>query len=151
KRYGRPLIVAETGHFGAGRVKWLDDVAAEVACARARGVPIHGLSLYPLVNRYDWDDANHWHDSGLWDVVRAQRRFGDRPDGSRLLNLECGDRLQSWQALLPRKQSTESNMPHLIVFSHLRWDFVRQRPQHLMSRLARRYPVLFVEEPVRSD
>jgi glycosyltransferase involved in cell wall biosynthesis len=40
-------------------------------------------------------------------------------------------------------------MPHLIVFSHLRWNFVYQRPQHLMSRLARHYPVLFVEEPVR--
>jgi len=39
-------------------------------------------------------------------------------------------------------------MPHLIVFSHLRWNFVYQRPQHLVSRLARHYPVLFVEEPV---
>jgi len=151
KRYGRPLIVAETGHFGAGRAQWLDDVAAQVARALDRGVPVHGLSLYPLVNRSDWDDENHWHDSGLWDVVREQRPFGDRPGGSRLLNLECAERLRSWQALLPRKQSSESNMPHLIVFSHLRWDFVRQRPQHLMSRLARRYPVLFVEEPVRSD
>ncbi|AKJ30536.1 glycosyltransferase [Caldimonas brevitalea] len=37
---------------------------------------------------------------------------------------------------------------HLLVFSHLRWDFVYQRPQHLLSRLARHYPVLFVEEPV---
>jgi glycosyltransferase involved in cell wall biosynthesis len=40
-------------------------------------------------------------------------------------------------------------MPHLIVFSHLRWNFVYQRPQHLLSRLARHYPVLFIEEPVR--
>jgi len=39
-------------------------------------------------------------------------------------------------------------MDALIVFSHLRWDFVFQRPQHLMARLARRWPVLFVEEPV---
>lgn len=41
-------------------------------------------------------------------------------------------------------------MNHLIVFSHLRWDFVYQRPQHLLSRLARRLPVdvIFVEEPV---
>lgn len=36
----------------------------------------------------------------------------------------------------------------LIVFSHLRWNFVYQRPQHLMSRLAHLYPVIFVEEPV---
>jgi UDP-galactopyranose mutase len=38
----------------------------------------------------------------------------------------------------------------LIVFSHLRWDFVYQRPQHLISRLARRHPVYFFEEPVQS-
>ncbi|RZI84473.1 MAG: glycosyltransferase family 1 protein [Rubrivivax sp.] len=42
-------------------------------------------------------------------------------------------------------------MTHLIVFSHLRWDFVYQRPQHLLSRLAQHYPVLFVEEPVRGE
>ena len=42
-------------------------------------------------------------------------------------------------------------MPHLIVFSHLRWGFVFQRPQHLMTRLARHFPVVFVEEPVRGD
>jgi len=39
-------------------------------------------------------------------------------------------------------------MTTLIVFSHLRWDFVYQRPQQLLSRLARRFPVVFIEEPV---
>lgn len=42
-------------------------------------------------------------------------------------------------------------MPHLIVFCHLRWNFVYQRPQHLLSRLAKHYRVLFVEEPIRDD
>jgi len=36
----------------------------------------------------------------------------------------------------------------LIVFCHLRWDFVYQRPQHIISRLAKEYKVLFIEEPV---
>ncbi|HVK94854.1 MAG TPA: FAD-dependent oxidoreductase [Noviherbaspirillum sp.] len=36
----------------------------------------------------------------------------------------------------------------IIVFSHLRWDFVYQRPQHLLSRLATHYPIVFVEEPM---
>jgi len=36
----------------------------------------------------------------------------------------------------------------LICFSHLRWDFVFQRPQHLMSRFARDMKVIFWEEPV---
>lgn len=36
----------------------------------------------------------------------------------------------------------------LICFSHLRWNFVFQRPQHLMSRFGRDMPVIFWEEPV---
>ncbi len=38
----------------------------------------------------------------------------------------------------------------IITFSHLRWDFVYQRPQHLLSRLAAHCDVFFVEEPVWS-
>jgi glycosyltransferase involved in cell wall biosynthesis len=36
----------------------------------------------------------------------------------------------------------------LICFSHLRWNFVFQRPQHLMCRFAREMTVIFWEEPV---
>ena len=39
-------------------------------------------------------------------------------------------------------------MPTLIVFCHLRWDFVFQRPQHLMTRLAEHYRIVLVEEPI---
>ena len=42
-------------------------------------------------------------------------------------------------------------MPTLIVFCHLRWDFVFQRPQHLMTRLAEHYNILFVEEPMHTE
>ena len=36
----------------------------------------------------------------------------------------------------------------LICFSHLRWEFVFQRPQHLMGRFARTADVVYWEEPV---
>src|SRR6195952_446180 len=36
----------------------------------------------------------------------------------------------------------------LICLSHLRWNFVFQRPQHLMSRFAQGRRVFFVEEPI---
>jgi UDP-galactopyranose mutase len=40
----------------------------------------------------------------------------------------------------------------LLCFSHLRWDFVFQRPQHLMTRFAATQPVIYWEEPhVRDD
>ena len=38
--------------------------------------------------------------------------------------------------------------PVLLCLSHLRWDFVFQRPQHLMSRAARDHDVFFIEEPI---
>ena len=36
----------------------------------------------------------------------------------------------------------------LVCFSHLRWDFVFQRPQHLMTRFARDRDVIYWEEPI---
>jgi glycosyltransferase involved in cell wall biosynthesis len=41
--------------------------------------------------------------------------------------------------------------PALLCFSHLRWDFVYQRPQHLLSRCAKRQRVFFIEEPICDD
>ncbi len=38
--------------------------------------------------------------------------------------------------------------PDLICFSHLRWDFVYQRPQHLLNRCAQARRVFIVEEPI---
>ncbi|RYD77523.1 MAG: glycosyltransferase family 1 protein [Sphingobacteriales bacterium] len=37
---------------------------------------------------------------------------------------------------------------NLLCFSHLRWDFVFQRPQHLMSRFAQETNVFVLEEPI---
>ena len=35
----------------------------------------------------------------------------------------------------------------IVCFSHLRWNFVYQRPQHLLSRFARNRRVFYIEEP----
>ena len=41
-----------------------------------------------------------------------------------------------------------ANLPgEIVVLSHLRWTFVWQRPQHLLSRMARGRRMWFVEEP----
>lgn len=149
KRYQRPMCIAETGHVGEGRDAWLDHMAAEVLACTAREVPIAGLCLYPVIDRPDWQTADHWHHSGLWDVPDA-----DRGDHTRHLCAPYADRLRHWQRVvdpvsfsIPSSKTT-TTMTHLIVFSHLRWDFVYQRPQHLLSRLAATRPVVFVEEPI---
>lgn len=151
QRYRRPLCLSETGHVGVGRSDWLDHIAAEAVACRARGIPLLGMCLYPLIDRPDWQEPQHWHHSGLWDLP-------DAPSGGldRRLCAPYADRLRHWQHTLPapdshsafRHPSPETPMTHLIVFSHLRWDFVYQRPQQLLSRLAARHPVLFVEEPM---
>ena len=40
---------------------------------------------------------------------------------------------------------------NIACLSHLRWHFVFQRPQHLLTRAARSGRVMYVEEPVWSD
>jgi beta-glucosidase/6-phospho-beta-glucosidase/beta-galactosidase len=67
-RYGRPMFLSETSHFGAGRGRWIREVADEVRHARDMDVPVEGICIYPIIDRPDWDDPDHWHNSGLWDL-----------------------------------------------------------------------------------
>jgi beta-glucosidase/6-phospho-beta-glucosidase/beta-galactosidase len=85
-RYERPLVISETSHFGAGRCRWLREIADEASLARDAGVPLEGLCVYPILDRPDWEDQDHWHNSGLWDL---------RPtaDG-RLERVACADYLE---------------------------------------------------------
>lgn len=95
-RYGRPMLISETSHFGAGRGRWLQEVAREASAARRAGVPLEGLCIYPAIDRPDWDDPNHWHNSGLWDLRPAE--------GGRLERVPCQEYLadlREAQALSP--------------------------------------------------
>lgn len=75
QRYGRPLLIAETGTENAERGEWLSYVAGAALDARRDGVPVEGVCLYPIVNHPGWDDDRHCH-NGLWDYPDAQ---GERP------------------------------------------------------------------------
>lgn len=50
--------------------------------------------------------------------------------------------------LFPPSILNASESTDLVCFSHLRWDFVFQRPQHLLTRCARERRVFFIEEPI---
>ncbi|KQV82490.1 amine oxidase [Massilia sp. Root351] len=146
QRYGRPLLLAETSHVGSGRGAWAREMASEAALAMQHGVDFHGICLYPAIDRPDWEDENHWHHSGLWDLDRD----GADPLARVLVPgyataLRQAMRVTGALCTTPTK---ENSMETIIVFSHLRWDFVYQRPQQLLTRLAQHYKVLFVEEPL---
>lgn len=42
-------------------------------------------------------------------------------------------------------------MKYLLCFSHLSWNFVYQRPQHLLTRFSKFYQVFYFEEPKIGD
>ena len=69
QRYQAPLFIGETSHVGVGRAEWIEEVAADVGKALENGVPVEGICLYPIIDRHDWDNPHHWHNSGLWDLL----------------------------------------------------------------------------------
>lgn len=107
QRYRRPLTVAETGHTGSGRGQWLGDVAAQLSIAQRAGIPIHGVCLYPVIDRPARSDPLRWHRSGLWQVRDTDPRL------PRLLNRDYAAALKRAQSVLdprsdpfPRENAT---------------------------------------------
>jgi beta-glucosidase/6-phospho-beta-glucosidase/beta-galactosidase len=95
-RYRRPLFIGETSHIGVGRAEWLREIAAELWSASDSGVPLEGVCLFPIIDRMDWNDEHHWHNSGLWDLVMKNGQL------ERVLNEEYVQELRHSQALLAR-------------------------------------------------
>jgi len=62
------------------------------------------------------------------------------------IRLLCAGILPSMRP--PRTHPHGPRQTPIIVFSHLRWHFVTQRPQHLLTRLSAHYPIIVVEEPI---
>jgi hypothetical protein len=59
QRYGRPVLVTETGAEGAAKPSWLHYVCAEMRAAMARDVPLHGVCFYPILDYPGWDNDRH--------------------------------------------------------------------------------------------
>lgn len=55
-RYGRPLFIAETGTEDDRRAPWFAMMCDEIDAARAAGVPVEGVCLYPILDHPGWDD-----------------------------------------------------------------------------------------------
>ena len=90
-RYGRPVCISETSHVGAGRAEWLREITDELVLAITAGVRIEGVCLYPIIDRFEWDNPSHWHNSGLWDL-----QFDT--EGTLLRVLNDGYAAQLWES-----------------------------------------------------
>lgn len=180
QRYQRPMIIAETSHVGSGRGAWIREIAQETILAKQHGVNIEGICIYPAIDRPDWENDLHWHHSGIWDIAEAnenspQENILDvkgeaipvQPDFQRIPCMPYVQAIHNAQRLTNKfsqmnpviskalnsstAQSKGISMSTIFVFSHLRWNFVFQRPQHLLTRLAENYQIIFIEEPVFDD
>lgn len=139
QRYGRPLVVAETGHVGEGRAAWLHDVAAQARRTVAQGVPLQGLCLYPLVDRPDWDRPEVWHRCGLW--------HAGPPPAPRVAEPEYLAALLQWQRAWPGRGGAAQRRPPLLALIGGRHDRWPGRGWQLVSRLAGRWHVVVLEAP----
>jgi hypothetical protein len=66
RRYGRPILISETGTEDDARSRWVRMVSSEAAEAAADGVALGGICLYPILNHPGWEDERHCR-NGVWD------------------------------------------------------------------------------------
>lgn len=78
-RYNRPLLIAETGTEGERRAAWFNDIACEAAAARAAGIPVEGICLYPIIDHIGWDDDRVCPSGFLSSAVIGGRRAIHQP------------------------------------------------------------------------
>jgi hypothetical protein len=108
ERYRVPMIIGETSHIGIGRGEWIKEIAAEACKARQLGVPLEGICLYPIIDRTDWDNDHHWHNSGLWDLEPNPSGFLRRViDEPYLRDLQEAQRLLAQEECKYRPPSRE--------------------------------------------
>src|SRR3954453_12455399 len=60
-------------------------------------------------------------------------------------------RMEKDKATSKLSKVPESEAYSIVVHSHLKWDWVWQRPQQFLSRLSKKHRVLFIESPDAVD
>ena len=95
ERYRRPMVIAETSGLAEGRPGWLKDVMEESLAAVDRGIDLHGVCLFPLVDMPDWH-TGQWLHNGICDLVKEGDDLRRVPYGPYV------EELRRWQNLLNR-------------------------------------------------
>ena len=58
-RYGRPLVITETGAEAEADIGWFGYILAEIRQAQREGADILGACIYPVMDYVGWDDERH--------------------------------------------------------------------------------------------
>jgi hypothetical protein len=110
-RYRRPMFISETGTEDLDRPGWLTYIGGEVRAAIDRGVALHGICLYPILNHPGWDDDRHCY-NGLWDYPQAD---GSREIYEPLLDVLKQESFFKSERYVPTSDLLESTRPDLLV------------------------------------
>jgi beta-glucosidase/6-phospho-beta-glucosidase/beta-galactosidase len=90
QRYGKPLLIAETGAEHSARPIWLAYVCQEIRTALGLGVPIQGICLYPVSEYQGWDNER---------MCQVGLFCGRDPNGHRSVYEPLAEELRRQQAL----------------------------------------------------
>nr|MBI1232084.1 hypothetical protein [Cytophagales bacterium] len=104
RRYGRPIFLSETGHFGCGRIPWLEEVTLECLKVMKKGVDFYGICIYPVTDRPDWDDLARYSNCGIWDLDKS---------GNRIPEVHYMEAIAMQQVLVERIALSMSHRPRL--------------------------------------
>jgi hypothetical protein len=108
QRYGRPILITETGAEGSARPAWLHYVCDEVREAIRQGVPVAGVCIYPIASFPGWDDERH-RQFGLFSIPC--------PDGTREAYAPLAEELTRQQDLLERERAPEARSRGVVATS----------------------------------
>jgi len=86
-RYGKPIMISETGIEGDRRASWFRYVTAQADAAMQKGVPLEGICLYPVVNHPGWDDDRSCQNGLLSVEMSESGRIVDPGLSSEILTL----------------------------------------------------------------
>ncbi|PRY64484.1 hypothetical protein B0H98_105145 [Vreelandella songnenensis] len=75
QRYGKPLLIAETGAEDEHRVPWVRYVCEQVELALRQHIPVEGICLYPVTDYPGWENNRHCR-TGLLGYANV---LGQRP------------------------------------------------------------------------
>jgi hypothetical protein len=95
-RYGKPVLIAETGAEGSARPAWLHYVCDETRDAQRRGARVEGICLYPITTYPGWDNSRH-AETGLLSTITS--------DGSRHVYEPLYEELQRQRAIMMPERS----------------------------------------------
>lgn len=73
-RYGKPVVLSETGHFGEDQIKWIEQITDDCIKAMKNNVDLRGICIYPILDRPDWDNGEYIS-CGVWGYNENGDRF----------------------------------------------------------------------------